>query len=43
MVYNIKGAILGSVSSRVSIYACVKKCTPATVYGSLLFNFLDIN
>jgi hypothetical protein len=30
IAYNIEGAILMPVGSRVSIYACVKKCTSAT-------------
>ena len=43
MAYNIEGAILNPVSSRVSIYTCMEKCTPATIYGSLLFNVFYIS
>ena len=40
MVYTIEVAILKPVSSRVSIYACMKKCPPATIWFTFIYFFL---
>ena len=40
MVHTIDDTILKPVSSRVSIYASMKKCTPATIWFTFILFFL---